>query len=196
MSVFLFERDLAACRIQSFYRQFHRCYALANTSIDTSSTDSIDQDDEISNPAEEPEENEKIRELAADQFDEYVDTFIPKRMARNEEICVLSGVKLIQPPTLDDECPDPKEKFHILQCLKADHDEYYVWNRWGYTGEQSQTALKGPYDESTEAMDEFSRKYREKTQNEWGLGREEFVPTTKSFIPLAFSTPLNNNNVI
>ena len=61
------------------------------------------------------------------------------------------------------------DKFYILQLLvdTASAGSHYVWQRWGRTGTNGQSTLKGPLTLAA-ARAEFAAKYKDKTKNVFG----------------------------
>src|SRR5262245_24885008 len=57
-------------------------------------------------------------------------------------------------------------KFYVIQVLEAG-GKYYAWNRWGRVGEDGAVALKGPFSDASAAIKDFSKKFRDKTANDW-----------------------------
>jgi len=57
-------------------------------------------------------------------------------------------------------------KFYCIQIIECG-GKYYNYTRWGRVGEKGHTALR-PATSLTEAITSFCKKFREKTQNEWG----------------------------
>lgn len=64
-------------------------------------------------------------------------------------------------------------KYYIIQVLD-DHGKFYAWNRWGRVGEDGQNKLL-PCGSAALAINEFKKKFREKTQNPWE-NKDNFKP--------------------
>jgi len=69
-------------------------------------------------------------------------------------------------------------KFYIIQCLHGD-GKYYAWNRWGRVGEPGQNKLM-PCSSPDQAIKEFEKKFREKTQNNWAA-KDNFKPVNGKY---------------
>lgn len=67
-------------------------------------------------------------------------------------------------------------KYYRLQLLQSKNSsKYFVWMKWGRVGERPKANtkdLKGPFTSESDALKGFSKKYRDKTGNQWG---KEFV---------------------
>lgn len=65
------------------------------------------------------------------------------------------------------------DKYYIIQLLvsppkkKYQSDTYYVFTRWGRTGNAGQNQTSGPFDDFEDAVTEFKAKFHDKTMNEW-----------------------------
>jgi poly [ADP-ribose] polymerase len=66
-------------------------------------------------------------------------------------------------------------KYYVIQLLKDTGGSYYVWNRWGRVGEKGQNALKPFGGNINGAINEFKKKFKEKTKNNWE-NRNAFKP--------------------
>eukprot|EP00800_Vazella_pourtalesii_P007918 TRINITY_DN2107_c0_g1_i1.p1 TRINITY_DN2107_c0_g1~~TRINITY_DN2107_c0_g1_i1.p1 ORF type:complete len:597 (+),score=136.95 TRINITY_DN2107_c0_g1_i1:61-1851(+) len=64
-------------------------------------------------------------------------------------------------------------KYYVIQMLKAG-SHYHVWTRWGRVGESGQNTLKGPFLKMDAAEKEFTKKFKDKTKNNWD-DRDSFV---------------------
>lgn len=82
-------------------------------------------------------------------------------------------------------CIEPaknSDKFYILQCIRAidvttNVEALYVYSRYGRTGTQGQTNLKGPFDDDTNAVTEFDKIFKSKTGRAWEVRGQ--VPAKK-----------------
>ncbi|EFA80659.1 polyADP-ribosyltransferase [Heterostelium album PN500] len=69
------------------------------------------------------------------------------------------------------EIKNNNNKFYIIQLLEADNGGmYYVWNRWGREGLVGQSKIES-YTNKNQAMASFSKKYKEKTKNDFNSGK-------------------------
>ena len=72
-------------------------------------------------------------------------------------------------------CIEPdknSDKFYILQCILAVNatsnvEAFYVFSRYGRTGTQGQTNLKGPFEDDKNAVTEFDKIFKSKTGRAW-----------------------------
>ena len=72
-------------------------------------------------------------------------------------------------------CIEPEknsDKFYILQCIRAvdvttNVEAFYVFSRYGRTGTQGQTNLKGPFEDDKNAVTEFDKIFKSKTGRAW-----------------------------
>lgn len=69
-------------------------------------------------------------------------------------------------------------KFYVVQVLEGD-GKYFAWNRWGRVGEPGQNKLM-PCATIQQAVKEFEKKFREKTQNSWDQ-RANFRPVNGKY---------------
>ena len=73
-------------------------------------------------------------------------------------------------------------KYYRLQLLQSKNSsKYFVWMKWGRVGERPKANtkdLKGPFTSESDALKVFSKKYRDKTGNQWG---KEFVPKKNKY---------------
>ncbi|KAM8867700.1 protein mono-ADP-ribosyltransferase PARP3 [Synchiropus picturatus] len=69
-------------------------------------------------------------------------------------------------------------KFYVIQVLK-DQKSFYTWNRWGRVGEKGQSKLS-PFDNVANAIKDFEKKFKDKTQNNWN-DRENFVSHPRKY---------------
>lgn len=59
-------------------------------------------------------------------------------------------------------------KYYLLQLAKAnDHDQYYVWFRWGRVGKRGQNNLIPCANNLDKAKEIFKKKFFDKTRNEF-----------------------------
>ena len=66
-------------------------------------------------------------------------------------------------------------KFFVIQVLKdLDLEHYYAWIRWGRVGYHGQTALTDCGKDSEKAVSIFSKKFSDKTKNDWNERHDFF----------------------
>ncbi|GAB1609093.1 poly [ADP-ribose] polymerase 2-like [Argonauta hians] len=81
-------------------------------------------------------------------------------------------------------------KFYLIQLLQNDtSSHYYVWLRWGRVGYKGQTNLVDCGLDINKAIDAFTRKFQDKTKNEWSE-RHNFkkVPGKYDLLEMDYST--------
>ncbi|XP_029007292.1 protein mono-ADP-ribosyltransferase PARP3 [Betta splendens] len=69
-------------------------------------------------------------------------------------------------------------KFYVIQLIKSGN-VFHTWNRWGRVGEVGQNKLNA-FDNSEDAVKDFEKKFKDKTQNSW-KDRKNFVPRSKKY---------------
>ncbi|MFT7801498.1 poly ADP-ribose polymerase 3 [Arapaima gigas] len=65
-------------------------------------------------------------------------------------------------------------KFYVIQVLRTGSGQFYCWTRWGRVGETGMSAKFGPFPSPEKAIDQFEKKFKDKTKNKWS-DRENFV---------------------
>ena len=94
----------------------------------------------------------------------FVDTFCPLKATVVDEYDVMLNQTNIGANN---------NKYYVIQLLHAQGSSYHVWNRWGRVGEPGQNQLHGPMP-LAEAVANFSKKFKDKTSNDWAK-RDAFV---------------------
>ncbi|KAM5564070.1 poly [ADP-ribose] polymerase 2 [Rosa sericea] len=73
-------------------------------------------------------------------------------------------------------------KFYLLQVLESDDGgSFMVYYRWGRVGVKGQNKLLGPYTSRDRAIEEFEKKFSEKTRNDWSE-RKTFQSFPKCYV--------------
>ncbi|XP_072954736.1 poly [ADP-ribose] polymerase 2-A [Typha angustifolia] len=76
---------------------------------------------------------------------------------------------------------DNNNKFYVMQALESDDDRMFmVYNRWGRVGIRGQDKLHGPFGSRERAVDEFQKKFFDKTKNQWA-DRKKFICYPKCY---------------
>jgi predicted DNA-binding WGR domain protein len=70
-------------------------------------------------------------------------------------------------------------KFYIIQVLESG-GKYFAWTRWGRVGDEGQNKLQ-PCANQAKAVQEFEKKFREKTGNNYSSDRSSFVKKTGKY---------------
>jgi len=79
-----------------------------------------------------------------------------------------------------------KNKFYIIQLLK-NGSTYYVWARYGRTGEPKGSIRSETFTQEHEAITVFCKRYYEKTGNRWGV--DPFVPKKNKYVEIEMEEP-------
>ncbi|KAK9945695.1 hypothetical protein M0R45_011194 [Rubus argutus] len=73
-------------------------------------------------------------------------------------------------------------KFYVIQALESDDGgSFMVYYRWGRVGVKGQNKLLGPYTSRDSAIEEFEKKFSEKTRNDWSE-RKTFQSFPKCYV--------------
>jgi len=88
------------------------------------------------------------------------------------------------------------DKFYILQVLKSNKG-FLFYTRWGRTGARGQTKSVGPYRDHKSAVEQFEKKFKEKTGVAWRaknslLGKSNPNSKKYSILRITYSPPSKN----
>jgi len=88
------------------------------------------------------------------------------------------------------------DKFYILQLLKSNKG-FLFYTRWGRTGTRGQTKSVGPFKDKKSAVEQFEKKFKEKTGVAWGaknslLGKSNPNSKKYSILRITYSPPSKN----
>ncbi|XP_065660211.1 protein mono-ADP-ribosyltransferase PARP3 isoform X2 [Hydra vulgaris] len=105
-----------------------------------------------------------------------------KKMFKVDSLCTLSNASVVD----DYDCMlnqtnvgHNNNKFYVIQLICSGAG-YYVWNRWGRVGEAGANAIKGPFNDQHLAIKEFTKKFKEKTKNNWE-DKDNFQPVAGKY---------------